>query len=115
MNPKTATLIQEGKASGAGMEGSMYTYHGYFVVLQNQGIFDNEIEGQSEMYDLDSCVTEKPTVINKATISDRIKNISNVIQFRVFCSAYYQAYVGSNGSEEDTEKNIEASVQIYLK
>ena len=111
MNPKTATLIQERKANGAGMEGSVYTYHGNLGVLDSQEIFDNEIEDWSEMYDLDTGITGKPTVINKATISDKLKIVSNVIQFRVFCSAYRRAYVGSDGSEEDAEKKIVASVQ----
>ena len=98
MNPKTATLSQEMKASGTGMDGSVYTYHGHFSVLDNQEIYDNEIEDWSEMYDLDTGITGKPTVINKATISEKLKNISNVIQFRVFYSAYRQVYVESNGS-----------------
>lgn len=94
MNPKISTLIQERKASGVGMNGSVYIYHGHFGVLYSQKIFDNEIEDWSEMYDLDTGITGKPTVINKPTISEKLKNVSNVIQFRVFFSAYRRAYVG---------------------
>lgn len=83
--------------------------------MDSQEIFDNEIDDWSEMYDLDTGITGKPTVINKGTISEKLKNVSNVIQFRVFCSAYRRAYVKSNRSEEDTEKKIVASIQRSLK
>ena len=74
--------------------------------MDSQEIFDNEIDDWSEMYDLDTGITGKPTVINKGTISEKLKNVSNVIQFHVFCSAYRRAYVWIDGSEEDAEKRL---------
>ena len=60
------------------------------------------------MYDLNTGIIGTPTVINKATMSEKLKNSSNVIQYRVFCSAYRRSYAVSEGSEEDAEIKIVA-------
>ena len=114
-NPKVATLIQERKNSQSMDSKSVYTFHGHLGILDNQHTSDSEIEDWSEIYELDTRITGKPTVINKLSIEDKLKSVSGVIQFRVFCHAYREAYVGKDGSTDEAEGLIIASVHKSLR
>ena len=67
------------------------------------------------MYDLETGVTGKPTVINRIAVKEKMKTVSNVIQFRVFCAAYCRAYVGNVGIDEESERAIIESIQRALR
>lgn len=85
ITPKTAALIQERKSSASSSVASIYMYHDDLGILDSQHIFDTELEVWSGMYELETGSTEKPTRI---AVKDKLKNLFNVIQFRVFCAAY---------------------------
>ena len=67
------------------------------------------------MYDLDIGITGKSTVINRTVNRERLKIVSNIIQFRLFCYAYRCAYVGNVGTDEESERVIIEYVQHTLR
>jgi len=104
VTPKAAALVQERKSSASSSTASVYTYHGDLGILDSQRIFDTEVEDWSAIFELETGVTGKPTVINRIAVKNKLKTVSNVIQFRVFCAAYCRAYVGNVGTDENSER-----------
>ena len=66
------------------------------------------------MYDLDTGIPG-PTVIDRKAIQEKLKIVSNIIQFCVFCCAYRHAYIGNVGTDEESERVIIESVQQSLR
>ena len=111
-SPKAATLMQTRKRSAGSAGGSSFTYQEDIGILDDQSIFESVIHNGRDMYELITGVTGKPTVIDRENIADRIARVEDIIQFRVFCHEYRNAYVGTSIDEElDREEIISQSTE----
>ena len=97
--PKAANLMRARHAGKGVNSGMVYIYHEDIGLLDNQEAFDLVMMNGHDMHELHAGLLGIPTVEDHISIMDRLSNIINVIQYRVFCYEFRISYVGSSGCE----------------
>jgi len=105
--PKSTFLMKQHRASSGVGKTTVFTYQEDIGILDSQSTFGSFIGNAHDMYDLPTGVTGMPTVVDRSSILDKLANVSNVIQFRVFCYAFRNASVG-------TEEDLAQSAKIII-
>ena len=75
-------------------------------LLDCQSVFDRVILNKSDMYDLDLGRNGLPSAPNHTAVQTRIRKITSIVQFRVFCFDFRNSYVGKGADEQQSEEHI---------
>ena len=102
---KLAMMLQQGRQSRKA--GSLQTYNGPLIILDDQQTYEFEITRRFEPFDLKPDPTGARTIVDYSDTEKRIKQMCLEIKFEAFCNEFKNNYVGEEDDDELLNHTVE--------